>query len=341
MLHSLHMLRAIAAFAVVYFHVTSTAGLKLEWDIGSRGVDVFFVISGFIISYVGRGEPGLFLRRRLIRIIPFYWMATVVVFAAATLLPQMFRSTTANIGHLLLSLLFIPHTNPASGEMMPTLVLGWSLNFEMFFYIVFTLSMLISQRLAPLLSAIIIVLIVLLIKWSGLSNEILAFYGRPIVLEFCYGVLVYYIFEWCSSHRGYLSRSSMLKWTLFFALIGNLIVIAVLEKIYGEHFPRYVAAGVPAFFIVLSAVLLERVYGLAAKSSIILGLGEASYIVYLIHPYIVFGILRVWVGEAVLNTLETVGLILFLMTLTGLISYLIHAAFERPVMRFLRSKWAS
>src|SRR5262245_22345870 len=56
MLYNLHLLRVIAALGVVYFHTTSVAGLKLDWDVGSRGVDVFFVISGFIIAYIGTSK---------------------------------------------------------------------------------------------------------------------------------------------------------------------------------------------------------------------------------------------------------------------------------------------
>lgn len=72
MLYNLHLLRVIAALGVVYFHTTSTAGLRLNWDIGSRGVDVFFVISGFIIAYIGTSKPDQFFVRRLIRVVPFY-----------------------------------------------------------------------------------------------------------------------------------------------------------------------------------------------------------------------------------------------------------------------------
>ena len=89
MLLNLHLLRAIAALAVVYFHGTSEAGLNLPVSIGSHGVDVFFVISGFIIAYIGTRSPDRFLIRRVIRIVPFYWAATLAVFGAAALAPHM------------------------------------------------------------------------------------------------------------------------------------------------------------------------------------------------------------------------------------------------------------
>src|SRR4051812_14172721 len=151
MLYSLHTLRVIAALGVVYFHTTSTAGLKLDWDIGSRGVDVFFVISGFIIAYIGTSKPEQFLIRRLIRVVPFYWAATLCVFAMVVISPASFRSATSDVGHLIASLVFLPHTNPVTGEMHPTLELGWSLNFEMFFYILFAIGLAISPRRAPLI----------------------------------------------------------------------------------------------------------------------------------------------------------------------------------------------
>src|ERR1041385_2411769 len=106
MLYNLHLLRVIAALGVVYFHIASVAGLKLDWDVGSRGVDVFFVISGFIIAYIGTGKPEQFFRRRLIRVVPFYWAATAFVFAMVAVAPAMFRTTTASVPHLLYSLLF-------------------------------------------------------------------------------------------------------------------------------------------------------------------------------------------------------------------------------------------
>jgi len=340
-LYNLHCLRVIAALAVVYFHTTSSAGLALSWDVGSRGVDVFFVISGFIIAYIGTTSPDRFFLRRLIRIVPFYWAATLFVFAMVSVAPQLFRSTSASVPHLIASLLFIPHLS-VTGEMQPTLILGWSLNFEMFFYVLFALALWISPRRSPLLCAAWLLALVLAIHASGTDNAILGFYGRPIVLEFCYGIGVYYLFNWCSARREQLARHGALKWSLIVLLVASLAALVVLEKDYRDIVPRYLVGGIPSFFIVASALLLERLYGLAAKSRLIYLLGESSYIIYLVHPYIVFAALRVaFRGAHDFPLPMLVLLIIGLLALTSAIAVAIHLLFEKPVMAYLRARLAS
>jgi exopolysaccharide production protein ExoZ len=340
LLYNLHLLRVIAALGVVYYHATSTAGLGLEWDVGSRGVDIFFVISGFIIAYIGTGKPEHFMRRRLIRVVPFYWAATMVVFVAATLAPQLFRTTSADLPHLLYSLAFIPHENAASGEMMPTLLLGWSLNFELFFYVWFALSLAISPKRAPLICVGWILGFVVVMHLIDTSNSMMAFYARPIVLEFCMGVGVYYAFEWCSERKAQLAKLAILEYVLGAVFIGGLVLIALLEHLYYEQLPRYLIAGIPSFFVVLSALLLERVYGVCSKNKTIMLLGEASYIIYLIHPYIVFSVLRLVIKDAALGTPAIIGVTVALLAVTSAISIAIHLWFEKPVMAYLRRRFS-
>lgn len=338
MLHNLHLLRAIAALGVVYFHITSTAGLNLSWDVGSRGVDIFFVISGFIIAYIGDRRPEHFFRRRLIRIVPFYWAATLVVFAAAAAMPQFFRSTTADVSHLLYSLFFIPHVNAATGETLPTLILGWSLNFEMYFYVVFALALLWGGRRAPMISVAVIVTLTAIITFSGSSDPVLAFYGRPIVLEFCYGVAAFYAYRACAGRASTLAGSLALKWALVVVLGLSSVAIVLLEFQYRDTMPRYLLAGIPAFFIVLSALLLERLFQLSVRWPVVNWLGEASYIIYLIHPYIVFSVLRLFFKQPPSTLPATAALIVFLLVLTSLVSVAIPWWFERPVMAALRRR---
>jgi len=336
LLYNLHLLRVIAALSVVYFHTTSVAGLDLPYDVGSRGVDVFFVISGFIIAYIGTKTPEQFLRRRLIRVVPFYWAATLCVFVMVALAPKFFRSTNASVSHLLFSLLFIPHMSIA-GEMHPTLVLGWSLNFEMFFYITFAVALALSPRRAPLYSVGWLVAFVAAIHALHVHNDVLEFYARPIVLEFCFGIGVYYLFNWCSERRDRLARIGPLKPLLVVLLVGGLVALNLFEKLYPET-PRYLVAGIPAIAIVASALLLERLYGVTTHNRVIYLLGEASYIIYLVHPYIVFAVLRVAVKGHALSPLVTVALIAGLLALVSGISVAVHVLFEKPVMAFLRAR---
>jgi len=340
MLYNLHLLRVIAALGVVYFHITSEAGFGLDWDVGSRGVDVFFVISGFIIAYIATSKPDQFLVRRVIRVVPFYWAATVFVFAIVAVVPHLFRTTQADLTHLIYSLFFIPREAP-DGGMWPTLVLGWSLNYEMFFYVLFALSLRISQKHSPLICCgWIIALFIMLNTFAG-GSPTMSFYGRPIVLEFCYGVGVFYLFTWLDGRKATLAKYAAGKWVLVLVLVGSLVAINVLEQHYREEISRAVIAGIPAFFIVLSALLLERIYGVATKNKTIYLLGEASYIVYLVHPYIIYTVIRLAIKDSDSLPAPVLALLIIgLVALSSVIAVAIHVWFEKPVMKYLRDKLA-
>jgi peptidoglycan/LPS O-acetylase OafA/YrhL len=340
MLYNLQLLRVVAALSVVYFHTTSDAGLRLDWNFGSRGVDVFFVISGFIIAYVGTRNPKEFFRRRLIRVVPFYWAATAALFALVLAVPNMFRSTNADVRHLLMSLLFIPHES-VTGEMHPTLILGWSLNFEMFFYALFAIALAVSRKLSPLICACWLVLFVVSVHFIGTENQILSFYARPVVLEFCYGIAVFYLIDWSYARRDPLRNWRLLPWALGGVLAASLVALYGFEVRYAEV-PRYIAAGIPAVLVVASALLLERIFDVTIKTRFLFLLSESSYIVYLIHTYIVFGVLRVLVKDADRLSAPAIAvLVLGLLALVSGIAVLIHLLFEKPVMAFLRSRLPS
>ncbi|HEX3762159.1 MAG TPA: acyltransferase [Kofleriaceae bacterium] len=338
MLYNLHLLRVIAALGVVYFHTTSTAGLKLDWDVGSRGVDVFFVISGFIIAYIATSKPEQFFLRRLIRVVPFYWAATAFVFALVSIKPSLFHTATASLPHVIASLLFFPH-EAANGEMVPTLVLGWSLNYEMFFYVWFAISLRISQRWSPVLCAGWLIAVMTAIHFARGANPVMAFYARPIVLEFCYGLVAFYVFQWCSARRDALVRIGGLRWALIAVFVAGLVAIVVGEQYYRDVLPRHLVAGIPSFFVVTSALLLERLYGMSTRNRTIFLLGEASYIIYLVHPYIIFTVLRVVAkGAEAWSAPAQAALIIGLLALVSAIAVAIHVWFEKPVMAFLRAR---
>src|SRR5262249_39672775 len=144
-LDSLQALRAVAALSVVLYHIDFIGR-------GAFGVDIFFVLSGFIICHVTAADRQHFLLKRLIRIVPLYWARTLVVCALALAAPRLLQTTSDSWMGLLKSLFFIPYEKE-SGRVYPVLFLGWTLNYEMFFYVVFSIALALRPALAPLLSA--------------------------------------------------------------------------------------------------------------------------------------------------------------------------------------------
>ncbi|MFT3696601.1 MAG: acyltransferase [Kofleriaceae bacterium] len=329
MLYNLHVLRVIAALGVVYYHITSSAGLNLRANLGSRGVDVFFVISGFIIAFIGSKKPQQFFLRRAIRVVPFYWAATLFVFAIALAKPNLMNTTHPDFKQLAASLAFIPRL-PPGGEQFPTLVLGWSLNFEMFFYVWFALALKLGpSKNAPIICSAFIIAFTAIVHLLGVDNAILTFWARPIVLEFVFGIAVFYLFSWDALKPP--------KWLLILLCVASFGMICYGELVYFDWY-RAIVAGIPSFVLVLSALLLEKHYKVTTQNKTMFLLGEASYIIYLIHPYIIYAVLRLVVGKRDLGDYAVVPLIAALLALVSVLSVLIHLYFEKPVMGFLRRK---
>jgi exopolysaccharide production protein ExoZ len=154
---TLQILRALAAWTVVFHHYMQFFfDLKSDGPIGgffaqygSLGVVVFFVLSGFVMYLVASKStctPKKFLIERLFRIAPLYWFYTALIVLCIYLFPRGFYYTDFNIGSLAASAFFIPSWNPGGMGQVPVLTVGWTLNFEMFFYVSLALCMAMSPR---------------------------------------------------------------------------------------------------------------------------------------------------------------------------------------------------
>ena len=121
--------------------------------------------------------------------------------------------------------------------------------------------------------------------------------------------------------------------------VAGLVTIVIKEQYYRDILPHYLITGIPSFFVVTSALLLERLFGLSTKNRLIFLLGEASYIIYLVHPYIIFTVLRVVArGAAAWSAPALAALIVALLAVVSAIAIAIHVWFEKPVMAFLRAR---
>lgn len=271
---SIQYMRAIAAIGVLSFHAAQRAGS--DFGIGAAGVDVFFVISGFIMWVISARKPlrpTAFLARRAARIVPLYWLVTLVVAGTALAAPSLFPNLRPTFAHVVKSLLFYPHSDPV-GVVAPLIVPGWTLNYEVFFYGVFAVSLLTALRVRPLVLTAMLGLLVLVGKIAHPSNAVGATYTSPLLLEFLSGV---WLGKAWTDHRlpgpafGFIGV----------ALGSGMIVIVTLSGLAIEPV-RIFAWGLPSLLIVAGAVSLDRA-GLVADWPILKFLGDASYSIYLVH----------------------------------------------------------
>src|SRR5215469_12911355 len=188
MLQSIQACRALAALLVVHVHATVMARTYAErygsldalsnafyntLSIGQLGVDLFFVISGFIMIFVtdslpsSRASVRAFLERRIARIVPLYWFFTFVLAALIVLAPGV-----------------VVH-----GELMPVVPPGWTLSFEMFFYLSLALLLLLPARHRVwLLSLAFLALVGVGTAFPpDREQPILRVLTSPLLLEFLYG----------------------------------------------------------------------------------------------------------------------------------------------------------
>ncbi|MCI5042829.1 MAG: acyltransferase [Donghicola eburneus] len=290
-LHSIQYLRALAALAVVGLHASKRVEDQLPeaaiplFQLGHAGVDLFFVISGFIIWFIGRGsqqDPATFLMRRVLRIAPMYWGATLLWLLMVQATGAGWISITPE--HVIQSLTFIPHFNATFPERIwPVLIPGWTLNYEMFFYLVFA-SMLILPERQRLLAIVFAMLGLVSFGMVTLPSSALAqAYTSPMLLEFAAGCLVAEL--WFRAQGGPLRNVLMIGLGVsLFAIYGP----GVAES---DHWSRALFFGIPA------ALVLSGVVGLGAAIPAmprLEQLGDASYAIYLFHVILLVPAERIW-----------------------------------------------
>ena len=282
-INNLQVVRAAAALFVVYFH-SSYVGVGRQ-PFGSFGVDLFFVLSGFIMAGICARNPHAFFLRRLVRIVPPYWLFTLCVFAVAVLFPALVKATEADPVQLLKSLFFVPFRK-SNGLIQPTLFLGWTLNYEMFFYAAVAAGLSLRRRHATVAAAALILLCGA-VCWPFRGLSVLAtFYSNPVMVEFILGIGCYQVYRCAHVPRG------------MAAILGLLIVGAFVTMAWRQAQGLRVDwlaegdrawFGLPACVVIVSAALLSK-SGLDARTGWLVLVGDASYVLYLVHPYCELGL---------------------------------------------------
>jgi exopolysaccharide production protein ExoZ len=334
----IQVLRFVAATGVVVAHaVDLTAGrLGLETglaggtlaDFGAAGVDLFFVISGFIIATTMRGQTGLgaageFLWRRFRRVAPLYWLLSLPILIGmargGTLAPDVAAAT----------FLFWPFSEL---EMtFPALGAGWTLCFEMLFYAGFGLAIAGGGRAGWGLAGGAVAAVV---AGLWLATPVLRFVGSPMVLEFLIGVG---IARWGHGLPGRAAIAAVVLGLVGFGLslgfgYGEIHGEAALNQpLVG--LARVVIWGLAAGLIVLGAARMGRegpAPGPVRRGLIFMG--DASYAVYLVHVLVIRALGRVFEAGVVLPGDAVVALTVVASLAAGAA---VHVWVEQPLMDWM------
>jgi len=337
-------LRGLAACMVVAFHATQLwsehVHANLTWANGALGVDIFFVLSGFVMAYATRTKKGgphparEFMERRLVRIVPLYWIVTALTMLkllAAKLVPRLenpgphFNLST---GYVLCSLFFIPYRNSLNA-IQPIVAVGWTLTYEMFFYVLFACALALGISEVSFLGPIMIGLTALGV-WHGGFQIAIGVWTSPLLLEFLAGVLIAHIVA-----------SGVRVWSWAAGIIAVASIVALCTLPAGIFFGfAWLSREMFAILLVFGVVMLEAQIGKKIPRWAI-WIGDASYSLYLIH-LLVFAIVVTLAAKMGLLRVGAIHLsaevetVLLFMAPSILVSLALYRWVEAPINNALR-----
>lgn len=337
---SLQALRALAALLVLFAHLHQLEArflpeplLGAGWLLGFGGVDLFFVISGFVMVYITRNAPrghggvvGRFVYARATRVYPAYWLFSLLALGAYLLIPD---TLTRNIADLQIwqSITLWP----IAGD-LPVLHVGWTLSHELYFYLVFAGFLALPERWLP----------ALLTVWGALAaafwalipapGALLGLLTHPLTLEFILGAFAGLLV--CSGRRAFAVPALVL------AAIWLAGAAVWLWPAGTEDFPlgwqRVAAFGVPSALVVYGAVCLEADRGLTAPQWLV-RLGDWSYSLYLSHLLVLSALARLWAGLMPgTGPAGNLGFILVAIIACIAVAWASYRWFELPVLNATR-----
>jgi len=333
---SIQALRAIAALLVLIGHASTTliaehkAASFPAFAVGPFGVDLFFVISGFVMVYSSErlfGQPGAsrkFFTRRLARIVPLYW-ATTSIFIWFVV---PYASTKAVLG----SFFFAPHVPYEA----PLLFVGWTLIFEMFFYTIFAVALFAKGRFAVVAAAsVFLVLFVLLGPapnapsvgfFAPPASHSFAYLADPIIIEFIFGMII------ALAYRAGIRMSIQV----------TIISIAAAVFWYAltvPEMPRQYSCGLAAALIVAATSLSSILRPVTSRIlRPVVFLGDISYALYLTHT-LAFAFLAWIVATFAINPLDHMWPYAGAMLATALlVAAATHLVFEKPLTQALQKR---
>jgi exopolysaccharide production protein ExoZ len=328
----IQILRGFAAVFVMLYHATRHYNLKNDvflnnfFKTGFLGVDIFFVLSGFVISissfhYFNNQDSIGFIKKRFIRIYPSYWLFLLFPLTLVFLFfPNFISDKTAFEPQNFISLLVLFFNHPTISQVT------WTLSFELYFYLLFFL-LIINKNFKYV---IFLVLILSFINFLGFINFhliLLKYLFSPLILEFFLGVLLAYIvLKTTKINKTICAFLFILSLGLFYfsSYLSHCNLIQI-----SKH-NRFLYFGIASFLLILALVLYEKFYSVKLYEKLIL-IGDSSYVLYLIHS-VLLSFFDKLILENRLVLLSKSFSTMLVCILIIFISVLLHVFIEKPIL---------
>jgi len=317
--YGIQYLRAIAALFIVYYHLALRYGAPIP--IGTFPLDIFFVISGFITWVISVDRPigpTTFMLRRIVRLVPIYWLATTATAFLILAKPNFTYGHELDLSRFIGSLFFLP---TLSGDrILPVVLQGWTLVYEMMFYGVVAASFLVAQRYRPLFIAVVVCMLAILHEWVP-EPHFVALTKPSILLEFLAGILLGVVWKNVSLNVG---------WALLFLIAGPIGL--ALNDYYRPEKVQILTLIIPPVLVVAGAAYYEKSRGLP-DIRLLNFLGDASYSIFIWHVLISI------ILEGLLLHVHLPNAVQFAVVIsaTVVLCCLIYIGSDRPMTDYLRS----
>ena len=340
-LQNIQALRGVAVLVVVFFHLViiekkyggDSSVLPEFLQFGMFGVDLFFVISGFVMVTVTRGKfqslnkSLLFLYHRISRIYPLYWVYTTVALIVFLVQPSWVNSSLGNQVNILTSYLLLPD------KLLPLVQVGWTLIHEIYFYLVFfVIMLLLPEKLLAI--AILVWGAVIVIFSTPTVNPYYRLIFNPLTMEFLAGCLLAVHYHNTSNLKVHG------KGLVVIAGIG--MIAAVLGYVYYESqtgiapdsWQRLPYYAIPATIIVFCITHAER-NGVVLPDALIKS-GNASYSIYLSQLFTINVVGRIWSLFAVESIIDNIIVLILAFILVLIVGFISYWYVETPLLKLSR-----
>ncbi|RUQ34012.1 MAG: acyltransferase [Candidatus Competibacteraceae bacterium] len=344
---NIQALRGVAVLLVVFCHLQAIeqkyspgATFLPDWlDYAIASVDLFFVISGFVIATVTRGQfqslskAGHFIFQRVTRIYPPYWFYSTLVLIIWLYKPEMVNAGQGHQINLLASFLIIPQ------DLLPLVMVGWTLIHEMYFYIVITVMMpIIPERIFPVLLVLWTLIVIsgflyFITNCDGNYSATVRVIFHPLTLDFIGGAAAALLLN-----SRILNNDRVIIAIVISIFLCSVIWFNINQSVLKiEGLLRVLLFGIPSLLVVYAAARSE-INGTAYFPKSMIKIGDASYSIYLSHVLVLSALGRIWAKMATTGATAHVIMLVVMLLATISVGLLSYRWIEIPILNSIR-RW--